>query len=302
MLAVHEFCKYPTNFEIKDDFGIVKNNKFIYVSEDEFKKYKNLYESGNHEIWAPGNWDSKHFGDITVRAAFEFSRNIPFMALILNHVGPEQYKKLLDRLEITKKSEVFVPSMILGCVDILPENVAGLMCGLINYGHNIKPQFIKEICNKKNEIIFEAEEIQKKERVVSKESMYMVLSEMQGGVERGMSKALKGSMKNVYSKTGTSSNNRDAFTLCVTKEYVIFVNISKNDGGSLGYNVFGARYPVLCVRNILKSIENKKDEPIFIAPPNTLKVFEDNYNKFNSPNFPDEIISEIMFNNLFSNE
>ena len=295
---IFHHLKLPTNTKCGDWHAVVKKNKCFYISESEFRGYKWKYDARTDaSVWPISDWDSKLWGDITLRVAFENSRNIPFVALILNQVTAPIFKTYLDQLQVTKSSTPFYPSYILGSVGISPRQFAETMCGLINYGNRLNSIFIKETCDENNNILYKNEK-NKPTRVISEQSVYGVVSCMKGCVVRGTGQRLSGVMSNIGTKTGTSSNNQEAMCMCVTKEVVIFITICKNNGKSLGNNVWGAAFPVLCCRQIIEKIKyNLSDGPI-MPEPQGIKSVLGQYNLFQSSYVDNKIeAKEILFEN-----
>lgn len=67
---------------LMDSPAIVQGPRLKFISQEEWVKYDVKQKKGQRYadtgIWVIRNWDSKYFGPITLRVAYEFSRNIPF--------------------------------------------------------------------------------------------------------------------------------------------------------------------------------------------------------------------------------
>jgi len=284
----------PTDLPLNDSYVIIKDGKAIFTDKTTYFTHRyNFTVKKIKDVWAPGNWDDQFFGKITMRNAFEFSRNTSFMDLIYNNIGIKKYYKFLRKIGLIDSKISFFPSMVLGSVFMTPEHFAGTICGVLNYGVGIEPTLIQEITDKDDGIL-EKVEIIEKDRVVKKESVYIMLEMMQGAVDRGLAKALKDVLPNIYGKSGTSGNNRDVLCLCITKEYTILITLCKNDGSSLGANVWGARYPMLCGRRIVSAL-GLSGEPFFPSRSNLqIREFSGPYNPYHSPNLADFICMEYQ--------
>lgn len=275
-----------------DKQAVVENNLLKYVNDKEFYRiYENYYTNNIKNIWPVRNWDNTYFRDISLRIAFEHSRNIPFLYVILNVLGYKKYHKALIDLNLINNDQIFLPSMILGGIHKSPMKFIETICGILNKNHPIKNRFISEICDDKENILKAYKSNKQEDRIISNGAIYKVLSCMHGCITRGTGKRLSGLMKNIYAKTGTASNNKGAFCVVVTKEYTMFICVCKNNGQPLGPNVFGARSPVECARKIILKLPELEDTPFI-----TLKGFKKILKPYNPYNSEDNLIIEDDIN------
>jgi membrane peptidoglycan carboxypeptidase len=304
LCALNYFEKYnlPFNltFKLKDAYAYIDltNNKLVYTTAEEFKKIDaNYYGKKDSSMFPINNWDFKHFKDISFRASYEHSRNIPFMELILNHVGLKEFKEFLIKIKFLDKKDAIYPSYILGAKSIRPRHFARILCEIANKGIPVHTDFIKTVKNRDTSEELESyEKAYYEEALFSKEVLSKLYSCMNGCVNRGTGLSLKGLFKNIYCKTGTNSNNTDAMCVCFVGDYVFFLGICKADNDTLGDNVYGARKPVLSIRYALQELKKKNkiiDKPIFKNNGN-LSFYLVPYNPYGSSNLKDIEINEFI--------
>jgi penicillin-binding protein 1A len=276
VIALLEYGLKPST-PVNDEPGGVFGKEFKYLSMEEYCKKKQIDNRSSYEkmgMWIVNNWDSNFFGQITLRIAYEFSRNIPFVKLILNDSSLGKLKEVLVRFGLLDSHVDIYPAMILGNHEVKPEIVAATGCSIVS-NKLIKPTFIKEE-NDSTDTNSSTDEKPMLETSVRNN----LLSMMYGNVTRGMGRRLKDLNRFLYSKTGTSSNNRDALCLCLTKEYVIFVNVCCYDDDKLADGVMGAKYPVVVIHKILESLSNIGNQSLIDG-----KSYKSvPYNPFNTPN------------------
>ncbi len=303
-LCAMEYLKILPSFYLKDVHSIVKNHNLVHVDKEDYYRLDRQFLRHNYAktgIWVVRNWDGDFWGDINLRISMEHSRNIPFLDLILNHVGLDNFRKFLIKLQMWPKFQSIYPSVILGNLEMHPSDFARICCVLLNSGHIINHNIlIKNITNKKTNI-FESSQNFSIKPVLNKENIHMILSIMNGSVKRGNGFRLNTSKfsDNLHTKTGTTSDNKDALCVCLIHNKLLYISICKDNNLSLGANVLGAKYPVLCVKKILQYGEKYFiNKPIIISNlPKTLSKKKVPYNVYNIKQIGfNKEIEEFFFN------
>ena len=196
----------------------------------------------NNMEWKPENYDKKFLGDVPLRFALETSRNVPSVRMV-EQIGVE------SAVEVAKRFGVYPPemqnlnlSMALGSGETTLANLVLGYSAFANGGRKITPKFVDYIEDRygnviggeKTEIIEwspDSEPIvedNKTEPLSDPQSLYQLVSILQGVVDRGTGRQAAVPGHTIAGKTGTTNDVKDVW----------FVGFSKNliAGVYLGYD------------------------------------------------------------------
>lgn len=192
--------------------------------------------------WKPENYDKKFLGDVPLRFALETSRNVPSVRMV-EQIGVE------SAVEVAKRFGVYPPemqnlnlSMALGSGETTLANLVLGYSAFANGGRKITPKFVDYIEDRygnviggqKSEIIDWHPDLEPVvERIESEplsdpQSLYQLVSILQGVVDRGTGRQAAVPGHTIAGKTGTTNDVKDVW----------FVGFSKNliAGVYLGYD------------------------------------------------------------------
>jgi penicillin-binding protein 1A len=196
----------------------------------------------NNMEWKPENYDKKFLGDVPLRFALETSRNVPSVRMV-EQIGVE------SAVEVAKRFGVYPPemqnlnlSMALGSGETTLANLVLGYSAFANGGRKITPKFVDYIEDRygnviggeKNEIIEWSPDLEpvverdESEPLSDPQSMYQLVSILQGVVDRGTGRQAAVPGHTIAVKTGTTNDVKDVW----------FVGFSKNliAGVYLGYD------------------------------------------------------------------
>jgi cell division protein FtsI (penicillin-binding protein 3) len=167
------------------------------------------------------------FGKITVQEAFEHSSNIAMAKLIDKHYGlrPQKFVEYIDRLHLSKPlglqlvgeptpklkrpgqkgwSGISLPWMSYGYgFEITPLHTLALFNAVANNGVMIKPVFVKAVKRAdEEEDVFSTEVLNGK--ICSSKTLEKLKLLLEGVVENGTAKNIKGTHYRIAGKTGTA--------------------------------------------------------------------------------------------------
>ena len=197
--------------------------------------------------YRPSNFDTKHRGDVTVRAALIQSLNIPFVRL-LNRLGVESFGQQLRTLgfrHLGASDEAYGLGMAIGNVEVTLMELVSAYAVLARYGTTSDGT-----------------------RVFAPGTAYLV-SDMLSGNER--SAAALGHVADVAAsrfawKTGTSSAYRDAWTVLWNPDYVVGVWCGHKRGGFGDRTVVGAKAAAPVAWGVARQLYPQNDGPWFVEP------------------------------------
>lgn len=196
----------------------------------------------NDTLWKPENYDKKFLGDIPLRLALETSRNVPSVRMV-EKIGVDNAIEVAQRFGVYPADMKNLNlSMALGSGETTLENLVLGYSAFVNGGHKIEPKLVDYIedrygnvlSGQKTKIVdwtpdaLPTEEEQTAEPLSDPQSLYQLVSILQGVVERGTGRQAAIPGHTIAGKTGTTNDVKDVW----------FVGFSKNiiAGVYLGYD------------------------------------------------------------------
>ena len=196
----------------------------------------------NNKEWKPENYDRKFLGNIPLRFSLETSRNVPTVRLV-EQIGVRDAFDAAQRFGVYPKDLAQLnESMALGSGETTLQKLVLGYSAFINGGRAIEPKMVDYIEDrygnllngKKHEQIEWNPELmppmddEKSAPLSDEQSLYQIVSILQGAVERGTGKQARVAGHTIAGKTGTTNQVKDVW----------FVGFSKNliAGVYLGYD------------------------------------------------------------------
>lgn len=184
--------------------------------------------------YKPQNALRTYNGDVTVRTALNWSLNIPSVK-VLRQLGISKAVDAANRMGISTvdKSKNYGLSLALGSAEARLIDMTHAYAGFANGGDQMKTSMIQSIKNKYDSVIYTATPDSK--RVISSEGAYLISDILSDNQARsgmfGSSLNIPG--KTVAVKTGTTDDQRDAWTIGYTPQIAIGVWVGNNDNAPM---------------------------------------------------------------------
>ena len=180
--------------------------------------------------YTPFNADRKFRGDVTVRKALDWSLNIPAIKVMQKYTIDKSVKaanKLGLGLDTNKDYDL---TLALGSSEVPLNKMTNAYAAFANQGSQNQTYLIQEVRDKyDNKIQSRASSAPK--QVISKEGAYLISNILSDNTTRaavfGSSLTVPGHTAAV--KTGTTNDNRDAWTIGYSPSYAIGVWVGNND-------------------------------------------------------------------------
>lgn len=173
-------------------------------------------------------------GQASVRQSLDWSLNIPSIH-IMQKYSIDKSVAAANKLGISqvKQGEDYGLSLALGSVEVPLETMARAYAAFANQGQQYDTQMVQEIEDKYGKKIFTAQATSK--QAISKEGAYLTSNILSDNATRAR---IFGSSLNVPGhtvavKTGTTNDNRDAWTIGYTPQYVVGVWVGNNDNEAM---------------------------------------------------------------------
>jgi len=203
----------------------------------------------NIGTWLPDNYEGRYFGLVSLKTSFAKSLN-SVSVQILQKIGGKKISSTARQLGITSKIDYNDPTIALGTTELTLLELVSAYATVANDGRAVIPYTINEIKNDQEQIIYQRQS-SGLDQVVSTQSIEKIKILLREVVENGTGKNANVA-KNIFGKTGTSQNFRDAWFIGFNDDYVIGVWIG-NDDNSATKEITGGSLPASFFAEIIKS-------------------------------------------------
>lgn len=184
--------------------------------------------------YTPLDADKKTRGDVTVRSAISQSLNIPSVE-VMQKYGIDNSIKTAKDLGITTIDEKknYGLSLALGSAEVPLMQMTNAYAAFANQGQQYSTTIVKQINNKFNDNIFKAKETPK--TAISKEGAFLISNILSDNSARApiFGSSLTVSGKTAAVKTGTTNDNRDAWTIGYTPQLAVGVWVGNNNNDAM---------------------------------------------------------------------
>ena len=202
----------------------------------------------NNKEWRPENYDRKFLGNIPLRFALETSRNVPAVRLV-EEIGVKDAIDTAQRFGVYPKDlKAMNESLALGSGETTLEKLVLGYSAFVNGGRAIEPKMIDYIEDrygnvlggeKHKQIEWDASMLppdmnEKTEPLSDAQSLYQIVSILQGVVERGTGKQARVEGHTIAGKTGTTNDVKDVWFVGFSKNLIAGVYLGYDTPKSLG--------------------------------------------------------------------
>lgn len=184
--------------------------------------------------YEPRNATERFYGDVTVRKALSWSLNIPSVK-VMRKFGIQNAVETSEKMGLTSinSDKDYGLSLALGSAEVKLSNMVHAYAGFANEGMQMKLQHIESVKDKYNESIYEKTE--SSTQTITPQGAYLISDILSDNAARagmfGGSLSVPG--KDVAVKTGTTDQQRDAWTIGYTPNRVIGVWVGNNDNSPM---------------------------------------------------------------------
>ena len=208
-------------------------------------------------LWRPQNYSGSFHGIVPMRIGIEKSRNLMTVRLA-QAVGMGDVAAVADRFGI-QDGMPEVLSMSLGAGETTLSRMTAGYAMLANGGRRISPTLIDRVQDRHGQTVFRherrvcaacnaLEELRPevpyppdpRERIADPQSVYQVVSMLEGAVLRGTGRRLRAVGKPLAGKTGTTSDYVDAWFVGFASDLVVGVYVGFDRPRTLGHAETGS--------------------------------------------------------------
>ncbi|HBP26479.1 MAG TPA: penicillin-binding protein [Alphaproteobacteria bacterium] len=199
-------------------------------------------------LWKPENYDKKFLGDVPLRLALETSRNVPAVRLV-EKIGVSNAIEVAQRFGVYPQNLKNINlSLALGSGETTLQNLVLGYSAFVNGGHVIQPKLVDYIEDRygrvidgtPTEMVAWSDDMQPTPKTVESEplsdaqSLYQLVSILQGTVERGTGKQARVAGHTIAGKTGTTNDVKDVWFVGFSKNLIAGVYLGFDTPRPLG--------------------------------------------------------------------
>ncbi len=212
--------------------------------------------------WKPRNYEEDFLGPTLFRTALVHSRNLVTIQ-ILEDIGVDYVIHYARRLGIESNLSRNL-SIALGSSGVSLLELVHAYSVFANQGYRVEPCFIIRILDRDGNIL--EENYPESEKVIEKNTAYLITNLLQGVVEDGTGRRVKALNRPVAGKTGTTNTFEDAWFVGYTPDYVTGVWVGFDEEKSLGIGETGSRAASPIWLTFMRTILKDKPVRLFQVP------------------------------------
>lgn len=232
----------------------------------------------NNAQWKPENYDKKFLGDVPLRLSLETSRNVPSVRLV-EQIGAPNAIEVAQRFGVYPADmENINLSMALGSGETTLEKLVLGYSAFVNGGRAIQPKLVDYIEDRYGRVIGGAQpEIiewsadltppdptDTVAALSDAQSLYQMVSILQGAVERGTGKQARVPGHTIAGKTGTTNDVKDIWFVGFSKNLIAGVYLGFDTPRPLGRGA-GSHMAARVFADFMKTaLAGEKNQPFAV--------------------------------------
>jgi penicillin-binding protein 1A len=200
--------------------------------------------------WEPENYNKKYYGEVTLRQAFAKSLNSVSVQLTAK-LNREDIINNALKMGIISKVDSKDATLALGTTEVSLFELVNSYAAIASDGKAILPYAVQKIYGNGQKVLYKKQS-EESFQIIDEDNVVKMKDLLRSVVEGGTGKAANVA-RNIYGKTGTSQNYRDAWFIGFDDDYVLGVWIG-NDNNSATNNITGGSLPAKLFGQILRKI------------------------------------------------
>ena len=200
--------------------------------------------------WSPENYDKKYYGQVSLKQAFAKSLNSVSVQLVAK-ISKESIIKNALKMGVVSKIDDNDATLALGTTQVSLLEMVNSYATIASGGMAVLPYAIEKIEGDKKKNLY-TKQSETQYQIVKDEDVLLMKELLREVVEDGTGKVADVA-KNIYGKTGTSQNYRDAWFIGFNDDYVLGIWMG-NDNNKPTNNITGGTLPAELFGKIMKNI------------------------------------------------
>ncbi len=236
-------------------------------------------------VYAPKNVTSNYYGKVPLRIGLQKSLNMMTIRLVHQYIGMRRVAEMIEKFGIIDRVPMQL-AMALGAGETTLLRMATAYAMLANGGKKLEPTLIDRIQDRHGKTIFVADTRLCKdckdiiwsnqpapviedlrEQMADPRSIYQITSMLEGAVRAGSARKAQVLEKILAAKTGTTNEERDAWTFAYTPDLVVGTCVFYDTPQPLGNMQGGSRVALPIVVDFLSvALKDVPSKPFKMPP------------------------------------
>ena len=229
-------------------------------------------------LWKPENYDKKFLGDVPLRLSLETSRNVTTVRLV-EQIGTHNAIEVAQRFGVYPRDMKNMNlSMALGSGETTLEKLVLGYSAFVNGGRVVQPKLVDYIEDRygrvlggeKSEIVEWHDDLTPptinniSETLSDPQSLYQLVSMLQGVVDRGTGKQARVSGHTIAGKTGTTNEVKDVWFVGFSKDLIAGVYLGYDTPKPLGRGA-GSHMAARVFADFMRvALKDEKNQPFSV--------------------------------------
>ncbi len=229
-------------------------------------------------LWKPENYDKKFLGDVPLRLSLETSRNVTTVRLV-EQIGTHNAIEVAQRFGVYPRDMKNMNlSMALGSGETTLEKLVLGYSAFVNGGRAVQPKLVDYIEDRygrvlggeKSEIVEWHDDLTPptinniSETLSDPQSLYQLVSMLQGVVDRGTGKQARVSGHTIAGKTGTTNEVKDVWFVGFSKDLIAGVYLGYDTPKPLGRGA-GSHMAARVFADFMRvALKDEKNQPFSV--------------------------------------
>lgn len=229
-------------------------------------------------LWKPENYDKKFLGEVPLRLSLETSRNVPTVRLV-EQIGVRDAIEAAQRFGVYPENLRYVNlSLALGSGETTLEKLVLGFSAFVNGGNKIESKLVDYAQDRYGRVVggnspsmiewsddlLPPEKVSDSEPLSDPQSLYQMVSILQGAVERGTGKQARVPGHTIAGKTGTTNDVKDVWFVGFSKNLIAGVYLGYDTPKALGRGA-GSHQAATVFADFMKvALANEKNQPFAV--------------------------------------
>ncbi len=200
--------------------------------------------------WSPNNYNNKYYGEVSLKKAFAMSLN-SIAAQLITKIGEEKVIRNALKMGVTSKINSNDTTIALGTTELSLLELVNSYASIASDGFAMIPYSVVEIEGDNNKLLYKKQNLNLYKIIKGKE-LGDIKELLREAIENGTGRRAN-TKKNLYGKTGTSQNYRDAWFIGFDDNYILGIWMG-NDDNSATNKITGGSIPAQIFGNIMSKI------------------------------------------------
>ncbi|MGI6227390.1 MAG: PBP1A family penicillin-binding protein [Peptococcales bacterium] len=265
--------------------------------------YPEAYQTGSG-VWAPKNYNNRYRGLVSMRTGVQWSINTVAVKM-LKQIGVSEGFRFAENLGITslipsgKQNDMGLALALGGLTKgVTPLELTAAYGTFANKGVYVEPFVIRKIEDANGNVIWEHKT--KKRVVMSEETAYLMTNMLETVVQSGTGTKARLANRAVAGKTGTTTDNKDAWFVGYTPELVSVVWLGYDEPRQMSNVIGGGNDAGPIWKEVMETAHKDLPGSQFQRPANIINLSVDaKSGLLPSELTPQEFITNEIFNKNF---